>query len=292
VAAAGPCGAPARECRRPGRPGGHRGTTGKLFPGLPDICRWWPGTLGRTGSAAGHTVGPAGPQADGHPGHRLRRRARAAHRDAWGAGHARTILAGRSEQAAASITAADDDAGLKPGSRKGIEAAVGYLKNKAAYLRYDLALDEGFPIATGITEGACRRLVKDRLDITGVRWDLSGAEALLKLGALRSNGDFDTYRSWQRSRRSPATTRPATATRSYPRPDRQNFMRSAPMPDPVPVHRRVDSSSVDIVSLVDLGLAGKQPVPPDVPAPSIDPFPEPDIPAVPVDPPTPVDETA
>ncbi|MGW1548578.1 hypothetical protein [Streptomyces sp. NPDC002346] len=45
------------------------------------------------------------------------------------------------------------------------------------------------------------------------------------------------------------------------------------------------------MSLVDLGLADKQPVP-DVPAPSIDPFPEPDIPALPVDPPTPVDETA
>jgi hypothetical protein len=59
----------------------------------------------------------------------------------------------------------------------------------------------------------------------------------------------------------------------------------------VPVHRRGDSSSADIVSLVDLGLAGKQPVP-DVPAPSIDPFPEPGIPAAPVGPPTPVDETA
>ena len=116
--------------------------------------------------------------------------------EAWVAGHARTVLAGASEQAAASITAAAEAAGLRPGSRKGIDDAVGYLTNKAAYLRYDTALHEGFPIATGIIEGACRHLVKDRLDITGARWGLSGAEAVLKLRALRSNGDFDTYWAW------------------------------------------------------------------------------------------------
>ncbi len=42
-------------------------------------------------------------------------------------------------------------------------------------------------------EGACRHLVKDRLELTGARWGLSGAEAILKLRALRSNGDFDEY---------------------------------------------------------------------------------------------------
>ena len=116
--------------------------------------------------------------------------------EAWVAGHARTVLAGGSEQTAASITTAADAAGLRPGSRKGIDDAVGYLRNKASYLRYDTALNEGFPIATGIIEGACRHLVKDRLDITGARWGLSGAEAVLKLRALRSNGDFDAYWSW------------------------------------------------------------------------------------------------
>ena len=42
-------------------------------------------------------------------------------------------------------------------------------------------------------EGACRHLVKDRMDITGARWGLAGAEAVLKLRALRSNGDIDNY---------------------------------------------------------------------------------------------------
>jgi hypothetical protein len=43
---------------------------------------------------------------------------------------------------------------------------------------------------------ACRHLVKDRLDITGARWGLDGAEAVLKLRALRANGDFDAYWTW------------------------------------------------------------------------------------------------
>ncbi len=48
------------------------------------------------------------------------------------------------------------------------------------------------PIATGVIGGACRHLVKDRMDVTGARWGLAGAEAVLTLRALVSNGDFDT----------------------------------------------------------------------------------------------------
>ena len=54
-------------------------------------------------------------------------------------------------------------------------------------------MKQGWPIATGIIEGACRHLVKDRMDLTGARWGLHGAEAVLKLRALRCNGDFETY---------------------------------------------------------------------------------------------------
>lgn len=60
-------------------------------------------------------------------------------------------------------------------------------------------LGEGWPIATGVIEGACRHLVKDRLDITDARWDLEGAEAVLNLRALRSNGDWESYSSFHLS---------------------------------------------------------------------------------------------
>lgn len=116
--------------------------------------------------------------------------------ETWVARAARTILAGHAVQAAEQITAQATAAGIEPGKNKGIDDAVAYLTNKAPYLRYDTALASGWPIATGIIEGACRHLVKDRLDITGARWGLAGAEAVLKLRALRTNGDFDAYWAW------------------------------------------------------------------------------------------------
>ncbi|MCI0558457.1 MAG: hypothetical protein MN733_08175 [Nitrososphaera sp.] len=63
----------------------------------------------------------------------------------------------------------------------------------ADLLRYDKYLAQGPPIATGVIEGACRSLVKDRMDITGARWGLARAEAVLKLQALESSGDFEEY---------------------------------------------------------------------------------------------------
>jgi hypothetical protein len=47
-----------------------------------------------------------------------------------------------------------------------------------------------------VIEGACRHLVKDRMDLTGARWSIDGAEAILKLRTLISNGDFDQYWTW------------------------------------------------------------------------------------------------
>lgn len=70
-----------------------------------------------------------------------------------------------------------------------------YLIKNTRWLHYDRALAEGLPIATGVIEGACRYLVQDRMGRTGARWSLTGAEAILRLRALRTSGDFDDY--WQ-----------------------------------------------------------------------------------------------
>jgi len=82
---------------------------------------------------------------------------------------------------------------LSPEARKPVDTCATYLLNKSPYLHYDRYLSQGFPIATGVIEGACRHLVKDRMEITGAKWRLSGAEAVLRLRALRSSNDFDEY---------------------------------------------------------------------------------------------------
>ncbi len=83
--------------------------------------------------------------------------------------------------------------GMNSTQREPIDQCATYLANHAAYLNYPDYLAKGYPIATGVIEGACRHLVKDRMEITGARWGLEGGEAVLKLRALVINGDFDAY---------------------------------------------------------------------------------------------------
>jgi len=77
--------------------------------------------------------------------------------------------------------------------RGNIDKCADYLLKNKERLRYGDALISGFPIASGVIEGACRHLINDRLDITGARWSLHGAEAVLKLRSLKSSGDFEDY---------------------------------------------------------------------------------------------------
>jgi len=111
----------------------------------------------------------------------------------WVHQKALAVLDGKSGIVAASIRRKATKLKLPPEKRKNADRTAGYLLNKKLYLDYPTALQNGWPIATGIIEGACRHLVKDRMDITGARWGLKGAEAILKLRALISNGDLDAY---------------------------------------------------------------------------------------------------
>ncbi len=82
---------------------------------------------------------------------------------------------------------------LQRSALKAVVDAADYLETYADYMHYGQALAMGLPIATGVIEGACRYLVKDRMDRGGARWTLKGAEAVLRLRALRTSGDFDAY---------------------------------------------------------------------------------------------------
>lgn len=89
---------------------------------------------------------------------------------------------------------------LSPKAREPVDICARYLLNHSPYLHYDRYLAQGLPIATGVIEGACRHLVKDRMAVTGARWTLTGAEAVLRLRALRSSRDFDEYWAFHEAR--------------------------------------------------------------------------------------------
>ena len=111
----------------------------------------------------------------------------------WVHRQAMRVLEGHARKVAGTIRRQATNARLEPTRRKPADEAASYLTNKAPYLDYPTALENGWPIATGLVEGACRHLIKDRMDITGARWGLAGAEAILKLRALKANRDFEDY---------------------------------------------------------------------------------------------------
>jgi len=113
--------------------------------------------------------------------------------EAWVHDKALAVLQGKAGIVAAAIRRKATNLNLDPNQRANADRAADYLHNKRPYLDYPTALTNGWPIATGVIEGACRHLIKDRMDITGARWGLQGAEAILKLRAIRSNGDFPAY---------------------------------------------------------------------------------------------------
>jgi hypothetical protein len=103
------------------------------------------------------------------------------------------ILHGNAGNVAAGIRRSATLRGLSEKERAAADASADYLLKYTDMMHYDRYLADGFPIATGVIEGACRHLIKDRMDITGARWGLETAEAVLKLRSLYTSGDFDEY---------------------------------------------------------------------------------------------------
>ena len=66
---------------------------------------------------------------------------------------------------------------------------------------YAACLKHGLPIASGVIEGACRHIVKDRMELSGMRWSQDGAETLLQLRCVRHNGHWDEFWRYHRSLR-------------------------------------------------------------------------------------------
>jgi hypothetical protein len=114
--------------------------------------------------------------------------------EAWTTARATDILHGRAAEVTALIRQlAEQHPPQGSEHARNIRKVLSYLDAKQPYLDYPKALAAGWPVASGVIEGACRHLVKDRMDITGARWSTSGAQAMLWLRVTRANGDHDTY---------------------------------------------------------------------------------------------------
>ena len=86
---------------------------------------------------------------------------------------------------------------LAGASNKTIREVCAYLEQNLERMRYDEYLAAGYPIASGAVEGACRHLVKDRMERAGMHWTIPGAQAMLDVRSIYVSGHWEEYQSYR-----------------------------------------------------------------------------------------------
>jgi hypothetical protein len=146
-------------------------------------------------------------------------------RTAWVRGHLADLLAGQTATVITALETAAADPACTASQRHVVLRTVGYYQRNRPYMHYDEYLARGWPIGTGVVEGACGHVVKDRMQQAGMRWTKAGAQAVLDLRAVRLNGDWDAY--WQCHRRRQQERRYGTTTPLPPVAEHQALERAA-----------------------------------------------------------------
>ena len=122
-------------------------------------------------------------------------------RESWMAEQTLRILSGQTQQVIADFRHMAQDSDTKTALREQLNKTANYFERNLPFMDYPTYLSRGWPIASGVIEGACRHFVKDRCELSGMRWNQSGAENLLRLRAVAENGDWDAYHSYRKLQR-------------------------------------------------------------------------------------------
>jgi hypothetical protein len=103
------------------------------------------------------------------------------------------VLEGKVESVIRSMRRLARERGLIAAKRQALRRICSYLNKNRKRMRYDEYLRQGYPIASGVIEGACRHLIKDRMERAGMHWTLDGAQAMLDLRSVWIGGQWDTF---------------------------------------------------------------------------------------------------
>jgi hypothetical protein len=87
--------------------------------------------------------------------------------------------------------------GLTGTKKKSLTAICSFLEGNKHRMKYDAYLRQGCPVATGVIEGACRHVIKDRMERAGMRWKIPGAQAMLNLRTIYTNGDWNEFQKFR-----------------------------------------------------------------------------------------------
>lgn len=111
----------------------------------------------------------------------------------WVLDRALRVLSGGVSQLVKGLRQSVTKRQLSGAKRATLLGVAAYLYRNRHRMQYDQYLDNGWPIASGAVEGACKNLIKDRMERSGMRWTETMAEAVVKLRATYLSGDFDSY---------------------------------------------------------------------------------------------------
>lgn len=119
----------------------------------------------------------------------------------WMADYTLKILSGQTEAVIATFQHMAEDQQYTVKQRTQLAKTATYFQRNLPYMDYDTYLKRGWPIASGVIEGACRHFVKDRCELSGMRWTQTGVENLLRLRAVAENGHWDEYHQFRKRQR-------------------------------------------------------------------------------------------
>jgi len=111
------------------------------------------------------------------------------------------LLSGKTEQLIAEFRELAKQPKISKRKRTQLLTTANYFERNLSFMDYPTYLSNGWPIASGVIEGACRHFVKDRCELSGMRWLQSGAENLLRLRAVAENNDWDDYQAYRKQQR-------------------------------------------------------------------------------------------
>jgi hypothetical protein len=107
------------------------------------------------------------------------------------------VLHGQAKSVIADLRRQGTTHKLRGAKRKKLKRQTDFLESNLHRMRYDEYLEAGYPIATGVIEGACRHVVKDRMERSGMRWKVPGAQAMLALRTIQTNGDWEEFQDFR-----------------------------------------------------------------------------------------------
>ena len=124
-----------------------------------------------------------------------------AERIPWMAERTLLMLSGKTNQLISELRQMTQAHKVSANLLEQLNITANYFERNLPYMDYPTYLTKGWPIASGVIEGACRHFVKDRCELSGMRWSQTGAEALLRMRAVAENDDWNDYHTYLRKQR-------------------------------------------------------------------------------------------